>query len=98
MDARRVERLSEQFRMLISGILEKDISDPRLEFVSVNRVTLLPYHEMGRGKSRAASGADSETASQASCIEVPSAARMAELAGIFQAKGVVVGGGRAEVV
>jgi len=40
MDARRVERLSEQFRLLISGILEKDISDPRLEFVTVNRVTL----------------------------------------------------------
>ncbi len=40
MDVRRVERLSEQFRLLISGILEKDISDPRLEFVTVNRVSL----------------------------------------------------------
>jgi len=40
MDARRVERLSEQFRLLISGILEKDISDPRLEYVTVNRVSL----------------------------------------------------------
>ena len=40
MDARRVERLSEQFRLLISGILEKEVSDPRLEFVTVNRVCL----------------------------------------------------------
>jgi ribosome-binding factor A len=40
MDERRVERLSEQLRMLISDILEKQVSDPRLEFVNVNRVRL----------------------------------------------------------
>ncbi len=40
MDQRRVERLSEQIRMLISDILEKDISDPRLELVNINRVRL----------------------------------------------------------
>jgi len=40
MDQRRIERLSEQIRMLISNILEKDISDPRLELVNINRVRL----------------------------------------------------------
>jgi ribosome-binding factor A len=40
MDERRVERLSEQLRILISDILEKDVSDPRLEFVNINGVRL----------------------------------------------------------
>ena len=40
MDQRRVERLSEQIRMLISDILDKNISDPRLEMVNINRILL----------------------------------------------------------
>jgi ribosome-binding factor A len=41
MDQRRVERLSEQIRLLISDILDKDISDPRLELVNINRIRLV---------------------------------------------------------
>jgi len=61
MDRRRIERLSEQIRIIISDILEKDISDPRLEFVNVNRVRLAKDGSFATVYySRVGSGAEDE--------------------------------------
>ncbi|PIE53115.1 ribosome-binding factor A [Candidatus Fermentibacteria bacterium] len=40
MNSRKVEQLSGRIRMLLADILSREISDPRLSCISVNRVEL----------------------------------------------------------
>jgi ribosome-binding factor A len=42
MQGRRVDRIEEQLRMELSQILEREISDPRVKFVTVIRVKVTP--------------------------------------------------------
>jgi ribosome-binding factor A len=42
MQGRRVDRIEEQLRMEISEIVEREIQDPRVHFVTMSRVKVTP--------------------------------------------------------
>ena len=42
MQGRRVDRIEEQLRIEISEIVEREISDPRVHFVTMSRIKITP--------------------------------------------------------
>lgn len=66
----RTDRVAEQLREHLGMLMEKDISDPRLELVTITAATVTPdlrhariyYSVMGGAKKKAASAAGFESA------------------------------------